>query len=146
MAVEAERLEITAAAAKTQYFIGDNLDTAGLEVTVYYNNGTSAVITPDSITGFDPLTSSLQPIAVSYAGLTAFYYVNVSVEYTLGDVDNNGRVNSVDVLMVLQYSTMKIELTQTQLLAADVTGDGNVNAADALRILKFVTGKVSSLA
>ena len=62
--------------------------------------------------------------------------------YTLGDVDNNGSINSLDALLVLKH-VAGIEnsiLTGTYLAAADVNKDSAVNSLDALLILKRVAG------
>ena len=60
--------------------------------------------------------------------------------YILGDVDGDGKINSIDALMVLQYNA-QIEgydgLTEQQLLAADVNRDNQVNSIDALAILQI---------
>lgn len=55
-------------------------------------------------------------------------------EYTLGDVDNNGKIDLSDVLAVQKYLAKAITLTGTQINAADVTRDGIVAIDDVLRI------------
>lgn len=60
--------------------------------------------------------------------------------YILGDVDGDGKINSIDALMVLQYNAQiegYDELTEQQLLAADVNRDNQVNSIDALAILQI---------
>lgn len=64
--------------------------------------------------------------------------------YTLGDVDNNGKINAIDAMMVLQYSVDKITLSNTQMLAANVSGDTKVNGIDAMMILQYSVEKISS--
>lgn len=54
--------------------------------------------------------------------------------YTPGDVDNNGKIDLTDVLMVQKHLAKVIELTDTQRKAADVTKDGIVAIDDVLRI------------
>ena len=60
-------------------------------------------------------------------------------EYTVvlyGDVDGNGRVNSLDSLKVEQISVGETA-DATHLEAADVQNDARINSLDSLRIEKF---------
>lgn len=63
--------------------------------------------------------------------------------YTLGDVNNDGKINSNDALAILQYSTGSKTLNANQLKAADLNRDSKVNSNDALIILSIATGNVS---
>lgn len=58
-----------------------------------------------------------------------------------GDVDQNGRVDASDALLVLQFSTNRIVLTPLQQQAADVDGVPGVTASDTLLILQASSGK-----
>ena len=58
----------------------------------------------------------------------------------MGDADNNSAVNSMDALIVLQYSTGIKNLSAAQIALCDMTGDGKVNSTDALHILQTSTG------
>ena len=60
------------------------------------------------------------------------------VPYTLGDVDNNGKIQAVDALAVLRHVAKIETLDDTASLAADVDCDGKVKAVDALAILSYV--------
>ena len=60
------------------------------------------------------------------------------VPYTLGDVDNNGKIQAVDALAVLRHDAKIETLDDTASLAADVDCDGKVKAVDALAILRYV--------
>ena len=59
-----------------------------------------------------------------------------------GDVSGDGKVNSNDALLVLQYATGLISLTEEQMERANVNGDKNINSGDALMILQFSTGLI----
>lgn len=68
--------------------------------------------------------------------------VDAAGDYTLGDVNNDGYINSSDATMVLQeYSALstgnKSTLTDIQKKAADVNHDGQIDATDATSILMF---------
>jgi hypothetical protein len=64
---------------------------------------------------------------------------------SLGDVNNDGHITTVDALMVLQAINDKINLTNDQFLRADINSDGELSAAEALRILMYVNGKITTI-
>ncbi len=66
------------------------------------------------------------------------------VDYKLGDVDQNGKIEETDGDVVLKYTTGEIGLTEQQLKAADVNKDGTVEALDAAIIQRYATGQISS--
>lgn len=66
------------------------------------------------------------------------------VDYKLGDVDQNGKIEEADGDVVLKYTTGEIGLTEQQLKAADVNKDGKVEALDAAIIKRYATGQISS--
>ena len=71
----------------------------------------------------------------SYTKVASFSYY---APYVLGDVDNNGTINTLDALQVLQYSAGIIQLSDTQILSADVAQPkGTINTLDALQILQY---------
>ena len=70
--------------------------------------------------------------------------INSQEKYTIGDVNNDGKVNTLDAVKVLQYVSKKISLTDTQILAADTNKDGKINTLDAVRILQFVAKKITA--
>ena len=64
------------------------------------------------------------------------------MEYTLGDVDNDGAINLSDALLALKISVDSGYDKQSQpYLAAEVDGDGNVTSKDVLMILQKANGK-----
>ena len=64
--------------------------------------------------------------------------------YTLGDVNEDGTIDSVDALKILQNWVGKIDLKSNQKLAADVNKDNAIDSVDALKILQLWIGKISS--
>ena len=84
--------------------------------------------------------------AQTYAEENGFTFVEVELEYTLGDVDASGAVDIADLRMVLRSVCGKATLTADQKLAADVEKDDVVNIQDLRKILRFVCRKIDSLA
>lgn len=57
----------------------------------------------------------------------------------MGDVDNDGSVNSVDALAILKYS-VGIDGVEIDTKKADLDGDGKINSSDALKVLNISVG------
>lgn len=66
--------------------------------------------------------------------------VRTSAKYTVGDVNADGSVNSIDAALILKYDAGAVDFTELQLMAADFNGDGVVNSIDAALILKKDAG------
>ncbi len=56
--------------------------------------------------------------------------------FTFGDVNNDGKINTIDARMAQQHADGVITLTGNQFLAADVDQDSDVDSADATGIAK----------
>ncbi len=81
-AVELAGIEIAKQPTKTTFNTGDELDTTGLELTLKYNNGTTATVdTGFTVSGYDTNTAGEQTITVSYEGFTATYKVTLIQSY-----------------------------------------------------------------
>lgn len=66
----------------------------------------------------------------------------VGPTYTLGDVDNNGDIDTVDALAVVNHFLEKVILTdEGALAAAEITGDGDIDTLDALEIVNYFLEK-----
>jgi len=63
--------------------------------------------------------------------------LNYAVGYTLGDVDNDGKILPTDALAVLKHCVLIEKLSGSSEKAADVDKDGKVLPTDALTILKY---------
>ena len=71
-------MTITALPRKLTYGQGEELNTAGLELTVTYNNGaTQKVTTGFTVSGYDKNKVGSQTVTVSYEGKTATFTVTV---------------------------------------------------------------------
>jgi hypothetical protein len=76
-----DRIEISKAATKTLYRVGESLDISGLEVTGYYSDGSSKVesISPANITGFDSTSpAESQVLTITIAGKTTSYVIVIA--------------------------------------------------------------------
>ena len=116
--------------------------------TIQYIGQGSASGTTFSFSGVYPTDMTDAAIMISGAGLydvdtadgvqDGLYTLGyVKMPYTLGDVNDDGKINGLDALLILKYSAEMIDLTDTQKLAADVNVDGKYNGLDALEILKY---------
>ena len=63
-----------------------------------------------------------------------------TMHYTYGDVNDDGFIDTIDTLLIMQYTAGNAELTPVQLMAADVNGDGCADVVDALMILQYNAG------
>lgn len=70
---------------------------------------------------------------------------NTTVAKATADVNGDGKVNSFDAMIVLQYATGYETAINNEinLINADVNGDGRVNSTDALIILRIATGDIN---
>jgi hypothetical protein len=60
-----------------------------------------------------------------------------------GDVDGNGSVNSVDLLLAKKYALQMVDASDINFDNADVNGDGNVNSVDILNLKKYLLQMLS---
>ena len=60
----------------------------------------------------------------------------------VGDVDNDGDINSIDALLVLRFSVGLEKLAVLQQRSADVDGNSDIDSLDAMQILQFSVGRI----
>ena len=60
----------------------------------------------------------------------------------IGDVTEDGLINSADLLKIVKYLKGSVNLDNIQIDAADATRDNKINSADLLRIVKYLKGTV----
>lgn len=65
---------------------------------------------------------------------------NTYIIIKMGDINGDGKVNTVDALNALKYDVGAINLTSEQLKALDVNKDKKTNTVDALILLKYDVG------
>ncbi len=77
--VEVTSIKITKQPKKTEYFVGDTIDTEGLAVTAYYNNGDKKDVTPEIImTGLDCATAGEKTVSVFYGTFSDTFILNIT--------------------------------------------------------------------
>lgn len=60
------------------------------------------------------------------------------VDFVIGDVDGNNRVDAIDASKILRiYCGSETNVTKKQMIAADVNQDGYVDSIDASRVLAY---------
>lgn len=69
--------------------------------------------------------------------LLIFIYT-VKADILLGDVDGNGKINSMDYILVRKYILNISTLSNEQQKRADISGDGTVNSMDYILIKKAI--------
>ena len=73
-----------------------------------------------------------------------FYANNNGIEFiaidliTVGDSDNNTRVDDDDVTAIIEAASGKAEITKTMVIAGDVNGDGVIDAFDAAALDRII--------
>lgn len=145
--------------ANAERFTLTGPSTDGNQYLVLALSGDSDVPTQDNIVYIDQIgaisttvTFNVYPSALTSGATYNVYMVGTGADeaykqvasftyyapYVLGDVDNNGTINTLDALQVLQYSAGIIQLSDTQILSADVAQPkGTINTLDALQILQY---------
>jgi len=66
--------------------------------------------------------------------------INRPVSRLKGDVNGDGRINSLDLMLVKRHILGLEKLDGEAFNAADVNGDGKVNSVDAMRIQRHILG------
>ena len=84
-----ENIGVTKAPAKLEYYHGDSVDTEGIKVEAYYNDGSVVDVTDKAEITADLTNIGKQTVTVSFDGKSAGYSVNV--EHELYDVDEKSK-------------------------------------------------------
>ncbi|PKM63152.1 MAG: hypothetical protein CVU97_01510 [Firmicutes bacterium HGW-Firmicutes-21] len=87
--------------------------------------------------------SNLQRLAEAEAAMLAEFYGLTKTVRQKGDVNGDGKVDSIDYLMAKRIFLGTFKATPEQLWAADADGDGVVTAKDCLMIKRHYMGTYS---
>jgi len=141
---KSEYVNLSLDATVTLVPVFDPLDTTNQEVTWSSSNKDVVSVSKDGvICGISAGTAVITAISED-GGFAASVTVRVSAASALGDVNNDGDIDSVDAMILLRYSVNLVTLTEAQLAAADVNGDGNADIGDAVLILRYDVGYIHS--
>lgn len=110
-------------------------------------DGTAFIVYPkemkDRTTYHVYLSSNAEAGITTRKEVGTFTYSAGQSDYTLGDVDGDGKITSPDALSTLQMSVGKGTWTDSQRLAANADKDDKITSADALMILQASVGKIN---
>ena len=121
---EVTSLTIATKPTKTNYYVGDTLNTAGLTLKAAYNNGTTQTITSGFTCTPTALTSAgTQTVTVNYGGKTATFAVNVQ-DVTLSGIAiaSNPTKTSYYVGDTLDTTGLKLTATYNNGTTQTITG------------------------
>jgi hypothetical protein len=120
------KIEVTTPATKDKYFLGDALDTAGINITATYDDATTADVT--GVVSFSPLDSTshgLKTITATYTegAVTKTVTFNVTVVKKLTSIAVTAPITKDTYLTGEALNTSGIEITATydDSSVADVT-------------------------
>ena len=121
-----------------------------VEVDGLSNAESNNVISLTFVTSdYAPIGESEFIVIVSEDKLTS--NVDKLTIYQMGDVNMDGRVNTVDAAMIQRYAVKKLELDDVQKIYANVNGDLNtdgsskVNTIDAAMVQRYAVKKINEL-
>ena len=143
--VEKFQLTYTATEAGEQLVMLLLNGTAPTKDNIYYIDQQSSMGGTCTFTIYPKqLTSGTYKLIVASQNSDTAATIEYEAAYVLGDVNNDGRVNSQDASWTLQIALKKLTPTATQKLAADVNLDGKVNSQDASYILQKAIKTITS--
>lgn len=103
----------------------------------------SFTLKPKELTAGTSYSVYLSTTSKAVTKVASFQY-GEKPAYTLGDVNDDGKINSTDALLVLQYAVNTVSLDSAQQMAADVNRDGKINSTDALLILQYAVNIIKT--
>ena len=155
-----DKIEITTLPDRTSYVAGEPFDPTGMVVTATYTNGKTRDVTSYVSWSKEGLTEQDATFTISFehvmyqnqengtemkAGVTS-KTPTVTIELTigsgtLGDVNNDGKIDQADAQMILDYEAKLLDHRGLSLAVADVSGDGVIDSNDAVLIRQYLAGK-----
>lgn len=93
----------------------------------------------------------LLSLAVIFAALAVIIHFTTKVtnetyeKCSVGDINGDGYINSIDALEAMKTVTGSVELFESQKKNGDVNLDGKLDSADALILLKYCIGEIDEV-
>ena len=109
-AKDIDRIEITRNPDKSDYVEGTKFDPQGMEITVYYNNGKTEVLTEGLEIAYTFDKVGMSDVMVSYQGYTAVFTVNV-VAKTLPRIEVTKMPNNMVYEENAEFNGAGMEIT-----------------------------------
>lgn len=103
----------------------------------------SFTLKPKELTAGTNYSVYLSTTSKAVIKVASFQYGEKPV-YTLGDVNNDGKIDAKDAVLVLRYAAKLADLNLQQQLSADVNADGAIDAKDAVKILRYAAELITS--
>ncbi len=127
--VAVESISIGAMPRTTTYFIGDAIDTSGLELILNYNNGTTERVNNGFTVQCDTSTEGQKTARVYFGGLTTYFYVTVSTPSITLNRKSLTIVagSSIDLIATINPSAYYVTWSSTYTIVATVSA-GKVTA------------------
>lgn len=132
-----QELTIEKMPIRTYFLVGEELDTAGLELRAVYSDGSGHLVsggfTPE---GFSSGQLGAKTVTITYETMSVTYDVKI-VAYIPGDINLDKAVNRDDVMQLLWHITFPDKFPIE--VPADFTGDDAVNRDDVMQLLWHIT-------
>lgn len=103
-----------------------HLNASGIKITLY-----------KASTDEESRTYDIKVVLMKYEVLDS--------EYTLGDVNGDGKITQEDADLALDAAVGNAVLTEQQFKAADINKDGKVDTIDSAKLQRYVSGESDSL-
>lgn len=131
-------IKVTKKPDKLTYLEGDDFDPNGVEVTAYYNNGTSERVTDYDISGYTS-TPGPKTITITYGGKTATFEVTVEVK-SLTEIKVTKKPDKLTYLEGDDFDPTGMEVTAYYNNGtAEVVGDYQFSGYDSTPGTKTIT-------
>ena len=126
-----ETVMVTKKPDKLNYYVGEEFDSTGIEVTAVYENGESEIISDYQISGFDS-TAGIKIITISYKGISDTFEVEV--------VEKPVIVSSIAILQGPDKTTYHLgeHLDTTGLVIIGICNNGTVKTIE-----NYTTSEIS---
>lgn len=103
----------------------------------------SFTLKPKELTAGTSYSVYLSTTSKAVTRVASFQY-GEKPAYTLGDVNDDGKIDAKDAVLVLRYAAKLADLNLQQQLSADVNADGAIDAKDAVKILRYAAELITS--